>query len=268
MVPHLLKDILDVFPNKEIFTADKLDGYKGWPSAQTMLDAGSRVLFVSATDYGGKMYPIVFPRGKKICNWFEPSLRQFQGPPACNVKTKRGLLGFFTGSIIRSPSCELQYGPLNCDFVWKSDNSPIFDESLLENAVRCGMNVPSPDLLTPSRSASAIWTWAPGYPMIDYLSENQCAFISSTDGRWRTTNCDIDSMPTACRLGNGATSSQTIWILQSNNRNVCPNGTQFDVPRHPKENLELARRIRETRVAGAWLPLKGPTFVLHNMPIR
>jgi hypothetical protein len=101
--------------------------------------------------------------------------------------------------------------------------------------------------------------------MLNYLSENQCAFVSSTDGRWRTANCDIDSMPIACRLGNGANSSQTIWILETNNRDGCPNGTLFDVPRHPKENLELARRIRETHFAGAWLPLKGPTFVLHNV---
>lgn len=268
MVPHLIKDILDVFPEKEIFTAEKLNGYKDWPSAQKMLEAGSRVLFVSGTDYGEKMYPLVFPRGKKMCNWFEPPLRQFQGPPVCNVKTKRGFVGFFTGSIIRSPSCELQYGPLNCDFVWKSDNSPIFDESSLENAVECGMNVPSPDLLTPSRSASAIWTWAPGYPMLENLLEDQCAFISSTDGRWRTTDCDMDSMPIACRLGDGTASSQTIWILRSNNLEKCPNGTLFDVPRHPKENLELVKRIRETHFPGAWLPLKGPNFEIHDVPTR
>ncbi len=28
----------------------------------------------------------------------------------------------------------------------------------------CGLNVPAPDLMTPSKAASAIWTWAPGHP--------------------------------------------------------------------------------------------------------
>jgi hypothetical protein len=29
---------------------------------------------------------------------------------------------------------------------------------------RCGLNMPSPDLLTPARAAAHVWTWAPGHP--------------------------------------------------------------------------------------------------------
>jgi len=36
--------------------------------------------------------------------------------------------------------------------------------ALTMQVLGCGLNVPSPDLLTPSKAAAAIWTWAPGHP--------------------------------------------------------------------------------------------------------
>jgi len=40
----------------------------------------------------------------------------------------------------------------------------LLDETTLPDVTRCGVNAPSPDILTPQRSASTIWTWAPGHP--------------------------------------------------------------------------------------------------------
>ena len=34
----------------------------------------------------------------------------------------------------------------------------------MPDVVSCGLNMPSPDLLTPERAAATIWTWAPGHP--------------------------------------------------------------------------------------------------------
>jgi hypothetical protein len=37
----------------------------------------------------------------------------------------------FDGLLTRVISCELQYGPMNCDFVWRGSNQPVFDEITL-----------------------------------------------------------------------------------------------------------------------------------------
>lgn len=68
------------------------------------------------------------------------------------------------GRLFRTMTCELMYGPLNCDFVYHGVNAPLLDEYALPQVIDCGLNVPSPDLLTPERTAAAIWTWAPGHP--------------------------------------------------------------------------------------------------------
>ena len=136
VVPRLLQDILDVFPRQDIFTPDDFAAYKEWPSIATLREQGFRIFFVSSTNYGEAMSSLIFPRGRDVCNWFEPSLKWIHGPPECTVHSRTGDVAFQTGSLIRSPSCEIQYGPLNCDFVWKNKNSPILDEVILPQ-VRC-----------------------------------------------------------------------------------------------------------------------------------
>ncbi len=237
-----------------------------WPSIAHIRGQGYRVMFISTTDYGIQMYPIIFPRGKAVCDWFEPGLKSIDGPPSCTIHSRKGDRGFNTGAITRTSSCEIQYGPLNCDFVWKFRNSPILDESSLSEVIDCGMNIPSPDFLTPQRSAAAVWTWAPGYPR-NISSNSQesffCAFISSSDGRWRTSSCDNNgqsSIPLACRLQSMEPGIQTIWLLGNQSTGLCPDGSIFDLPRHPRENYELARILQKHGHSAAWLPLHGPDF--------
>ena len=38
------------------------------------------------------------------------------------------------------------------------------DEGAVQSMSRCGLNMPSPDLLTTERSIASIWSWAPGHP--------------------------------------------------------------------------------------------------------
>ncbi len=45
-------------------------------------------------------------------------------------------------------------------------NRPLLDEATLPDVSNCGVNVPSPDMLTPQRSAASIWTWAPSHPFV------------------------------------------------------------------------------------------------------
>lgn len=240
VVPRLLQDILDVFPRQDIFTPDDFAAYKEWPSIATLREQGFRIFFVSSTNYGEAMTSLIFPRGRDVCNWFEPSLKRIHGPPECTVHSRTGDVAFQTGSLIRSPSCEIQYGPLNCDFVWKNKNSPILDEVILPQVLECGLNAPCPDLLTPERAASAVWTWAAGHP-----GDGACTYLASSDGRWRSIRCEeAESVPLACRASLSQRKNQTVWALGIGD--ACPTGMLFDVPRHPKENFELKRLLEQS----------------------
>ena len=52
----------------------------------------------------------------------------------------------FDGLLTRVISCELQYGPMNCEFAWHGTNQPIFDELTLPpvRAVVAGLGGPVP----------------------------------------------------------------------------------------------------------------------------
>lgn len=249
----MLRQIEEAFPTGWIFTPKERLMYDSWPSISHMQGKGFRLLFVSSSDYGAEMETLIFPRGRAVCNWFEPSLQNIDTMGSeCSIHTKRGQRGFHTGSLLRTPSCEIQYGPLNCDFVWKDTNSPILDESTLPRVLNCGLNVPSPDLLTPERAAALVWTWAPGYPQTEdgsLFQNDTCTYISSSDGRWRTAPCaDVDDLPLACKL-KGSLKVQTIWILEYSNS--CPDMTQFDIPHHPRENVALQRVLATSAATGA-----------------
>lgn len=56
-----------------------------------------------------------------VCDWAEPSLEQWQGQPDC--LTGPGSGPTLSGQFYRISSCEIMYGPFNCDFSWRPDNS-------------------------------------------------------------------------------------------------------------------------------------------------
>lgn len=158
-----------------------------------MLMSGKRLLFVSGSDYGEDMQPLIFTRDDTVCGWNEPPLGSVDGVPSCQVnggviqvravvpiwslpsveslarpavrvtcpplmkcavvKPRSPLphpalhyskhacgadlpallqpRPLFDGLLTRVISCELQYGPLNCEFVWRGTNDPVFDELTL-----------------------------------------------------------------------------------------------------------------------------------------
>ncbi len=62
-------------------------------------------------------------RRSNICNWTEPGLEQLLGEPACAEAGGYEHGGkTLSGQIFRTISCELYYGPFNCNFYWQSDN--------------------------------------------------------------------------------------------------------------------------------------------------
>ncbi|KAL4419285.1 hypothetical protein ABPG77_008335 [Micractinium sp. CCAP 211/92] len=308
VVGNLLADITGVFPREWVFSAEDREAFgAGWPSQQQMLTSGKRLLLVSGTDYGADMQPLIFSRGATLCGWNEPPLRAVNGVPDCHVggddPKARPL---FDGLLTRVISCELEYGPLNCDFVWRGTNQPVFDEFTLPPVMGCGLNMPSPDLLTPVRAAAAIWTWAPGHPfdpsygddaqlgkLVQAASSNHggeqssnsssvggvggsgvqapaanCGVISAADSRWRAVPCSLPALPSACRDRNASLDAPDGgWVVDASlPRGDCPPGTQYDLPRHPRENYLLAAALQRGGHDAAWLPVHGPEWSTDGWP--
>lgn len=70
------------------------------------------------------MARLIFPRGA-VCGWTEPPFAAFEGPPRCVADPDTqppGAGRTLAGRWFRVPTCELRYGPFNCNFVWKVDN--------------------------------------------------------------------------------------------------------------------------------------------------
>ena len=57
----------------------------------------------------------------RVCNWTEPDFALWQGAPEC--KARPGIEGdTLGGRLWRVITCELVYGPLNCNFIWSPTN--------------------------------------------------------------------------------------------------------------------------------------------------
>ncbi len=67
------------------------------------------------------------------------------------------------GRLLRMTGCEILYGPLNCDFEW-GPNTGVLEEGVLGELAACGVNMPSPDNITPARMGAFVWSWAEGQP--------------------------------------------------------------------------------------------------------
>ena len=157
----------------------------------------------------------------------------------------------------------------------------------------CGLNMPAPDLLTPLRAAGAIWTWAPGHPFepsygdspaaapLQALVQQQqrgglgggaanCGVLSASDARWRAVPCGLPALPSACRHVNASLgAADGGWVIDSSlPRGGCPEGTQYDLPRHPRENYLLAAALQRAGHEAAWLPVHGPEWSTDGWPAK
>lgn len=170
--------------------------------------------------------------------------------------------------------------------MWRGSNQPVFDEATLPPVLGCGLNMPAPDLLTPQRAAAAIWTWAPGHPYDTRDAGSlaagaaaaagaalgappaNCGVLSASDARWRAVPCALPLLPSACRLANASLGAPDGgWVLDSSlPRGACPEGAQYDLPRHPRENYLLAAALQRGGHDAAWLPVHGPEWSTDGWP--
>ena len=117
--------------NSSLFTPADLAAAGGvWPPVAVLARAGKRAAIVSGTDYGPAAPPSFFARGgDNVCGWIEPRLAGFRPAPHCDATcgpksgcAERVDVRALDGRLLRVLTCELQYGPFNCDFALRADN--------------------------------------------------------------------------------------------------------------------------------------------------
>jgi hypothetical protein len=154
----MLEEIQRAFPLATIYTPPEHAGNSSpsWPSISELLALGKRIMFISGMDYGPPMASLLFERKSgTVCGWQvradampgrasshiiyddemsgilclvavqEPPLADFEAAPVCTADRQPEFHGdahTLTGTLFRVTTCELLYGPLNCGFIWKSDN--------------------------------------------------------------------------------------------------------------------------------------------------
>lgn len=124
--------------------------------------------------------------------------------------------------------------------------------AMARELMRCGMNMPSLDFLTPSdgRLEAMVWSWAPGEPAAD-AGTNDCAWQDAT-GRLVAGDCSVrrrhacvsDADPADWRITNGATAAGVVG---------CPAGTHFSVPASGYFNEKLKEAKAAAGVAEVWV---------------
>jgi hypothetical protein len=193
--------------------------------------------------------------------------------------------------LLRVLSCEIQYGPLNCDFDW-GPNRGVVSDTQLAGFAACGVAVPSPDMVTPQRMGAFVWSWAMGQPAGDGQggwdgggagkrgggagcgSGEPCwAVVNGSDGRWYAAagwGEGAGALPRACRrqqvggadgrFGAGGRNrfGAALWVLGAGG---CGDGYEFDVPHAPWENQLLLQLLRQEGAAGVQLALQPPDYL-------
>lgn len=124
--------------------------------------------------------------------------------------------------------------------------------AMARELMRCGLNMPSLDFLTPSdgRLEAMVWSWAPGEPALD-AGSNDCAFhgadgrlVAGACGASRRHACVSDTDAADWRITAGATAAGVI---------ACPGGTHFSVPGNGYFNEKLKHAKAAAGVAEVWV---------------
>ncbi|KAL6059704.1 C-type lectin domain-containing protein [Balamuthia mandrillaris] len=146
-----------------------------FPSVDELLAKGKRVIIASLPDgtHGGKW---IFERW-----WVEMGLEGITPYPVCSLK----------GNWTRTWGDSLCYPPIMNNCV--KDTGTWLTTTNFPLLIDCDINIVGGDLMTADLMASALWTWAPGYPISSSSkanTNNNCVAMRAEDGRWINTDCN------------------------------------------------------------------------------
>ncbi|OWZ15259.1 hypothetical protein PHMEG_00011137 [Phytophthora megakarya] len=192
-VGKLLDYLKEHFPMEEILRPIELVYDTKWPTIEELLRVGRRVVFMSGADYLTYGEEILFVKDS-VCNWQEPPL-PLVSFPECRFNESKTNIGVpdenFT--IFRPETSEIEYGFLNADGQI-GINKNLLNEKSLPGVAACGVNIPSPDNITPKRMEGTIWTVPNGHE----LDAKKCVALMRESKMWQSVDCDAANLVPAC----------------------------------------------------------------------
>ncbi|KAL4155042.1 hypothetical protein PRNP1_007156 [Phytophthora ramorum] len=262
-VDKLLDYIKEYFPGKEILRPFELVFDTKWPAFEELMRVGKRVVFMSGVDYLTQGEEILFVKDN-VCNWQEPPL-PLAPFPECRFNHSKANIGVpdenFT--IFRPETSEIEYGFLNADGQIGT-NENLLDEESLPGVADCGVNVPSPDNITPKRMEATIWAVSKGHE----LDGNKCVALTRESTTWQSVDCHTPNLLPACV----DVHNPRHWVLgrspvvEADAAAACAalsSGTmEFSVPASGYENELVYTQLMQhapSSISGVWLSAK--TFV-------
>ncbi|XP_071806953.1 uncharacterized protein MT2135-like [Asterias amurensis] len=220
------------YMGKKILTPSDLSDTYGeeWPTMRTMIKDGKNVVIASgstagsgeAYTHGGVYIHAIF--------WEDLKVSAFTNYPDCGGKTLTNNLRFYSDATHYGTNVTLKHdGP--------STTGVIFDFS---EYVKCRVQNPATDMITPELVSTAVFTWAEGEPTAPPTSES-CVWISKTDWRWYLSgDCSVE-LYHACQ----STNDPDDWTISSSMSafspmsSGCPDGYTFSVPQDGFRNQKL-----------------------------
>lgn len=193
-VGKLLDYIKEYFAENEILRPLDLAYNTKWPTFEELLSVGKRVVFMSGIDYLASGEEILFVKDT-VCNWQEPHL-PLSLFPDCHfhesaTKTPGSPDNKLT--IFRPETSEIEYGILNAAGQF-GINQNLLNEKSLPGVINCGINLPSPDNITPKRVEATIWVVTKGHE----LQPQKCVALLQQSKTWQSVDCNTKNLVAAC----------------------------------------------------------------------
>ncbi|KAL7687907.1 putative PLC-like phosphodiesterase, TIM beta/alpha-barrel domain superfamily [Plasmopara halstedii] len=261
-VGKLLDYLKQFFLENEILRPIDLVYQSKWPTIEELLLVGKRVMFMSGVDYLNIGEEILFVKDS-ICNWQEPIL-PISPFPDCRFHGSESNFGIFDENftILRPETSEIEYGFLNAAGEI-GINQNLLDESTLPGVVDCGVNLPSPDNLTPNRIKATIWVVSDGKE----LHPSECVALLRNAKTWQSVDCNTANLVPACVNISNPRNWQlgSMSVLEAEAVAACAAlhlEMEYSAPASGFENELLYKQLMEhdvTFAAGVWLNAK--TFV-------
>ncbi|CAI5701104.1 hypothetical protein KXD40_004300 [Peronospora effusa] len=260
-VGMLLDYLKKYFPEEEILRPIELVYETKWPTFEELLRAGKRVLFMSGADYLTQGEELLFVKDT-ICNWQEPPL-PLTPFPECRFNHSDTDIGIpdenFT--IFRPETSEIEYGFLNANGQI-GYNKYLLNEESLPGVADCGVNMPSPDNLTPKRMEATVWTVTKGHE----LDASKCVALMRKSKSWQSVDCQAANLVPACvdmknprlwQLG-------SVSVVEADAASACSalsaSELKYSAPASGYENELLRSQLIEhapRSIAGVWLNAKA-----------
>nr|AIG55694.1 secreted protein [Thraustotheca clavata] len=257
---HKVKLLLDYikkhFDLAEILKPSDVKNLDHWPTFETLIASGKKVAFLSVSNYSPVGDEILFHK-HDLCSWQEPDL-PFKPYPECRFKD------WVTGTIendhilFRPETSEIQYGFINAQG-HLGPNEYLIDNALIPRLMECNVKIPSPDNLTPNRTANFIWSFAEKEPK----NPSDCIVMHRNSSRWYSHDCNTATgyRPACMTAASKNESSNALWSLGAISDGThpnCPPGSKFGVPTNGYENRVLFDLLwaQDPNTHGIWINAK------------